>query len=456
MTQDVDIQVDWSRVVTDEVLKQRLPTLHLEDVSAIPFVDGVAGVEQYQHRARVRAHDGDLFASTTPPTSGYEDYCRETLRMGRVTEVLAEPVEGYPTQVAKACMRGRAFEQLCEVATAHGGLVLHPYMGHESVWELAEKIEESVGVPIYVYGPRPEALWVANDKARLTELVEGIDLGGVLAETLIHRDVASIAHALRDMASRHDRVALKRTRCASAMGNQVFASKELREMSSTEVDLLVENFLAHTQWGGDEDILVVEWIDWTSSPSSQLWVPALQDAHNEVRVDGLYEQLLVGEQGVFLGSMPSRLPESVEAQMREVSIRICQEFQKLGYVGRCSFDFVIDRQGRARLTECNGRWGGTSSPMYLVDRSVKAEARPAYIAQDFVHEELVGMRFEELLERIGEHVFDVKTQQGRFLFYNVGPLEKKGKFDVVSLGDSHEDALHGVKTLLPQLLGLDS
>ena len=37
------------------------PTLHLDDVSGIPFLVGVPGVEEYQHRARLRCGDGDLF-----------------------------------------------------------------------------------------------------------------------------------------------------------------------------------------------------------------------------------------------------------------------------------------------------------------------------------------------------------------------------------------------------------
>lgn len=445
-----------SRLVTSDILARELPTLHLEDVSAIPFVDGVAGVEQYQHRARVRAHDGDLFASTSMPAPGYEDYCRDRLDMGRVEHVLATPVEGSPTRVAQACMQGAAFQKLCDVAAAHDGLILHPYMGIEAVWQLAAKIEAQSHAPVYVHAPTPEALWLANDKARLTELAHEIGLEHVLAETRIEREIGPLASALQALASRHDRVALKRTRCASAMGNQVFDASSLRDRSATELELIVQDFLARTQWQGDEDVLVVEWIDATSSPSSQLWVPAARDAHDAVRVDGLYEQLLVGEQGIFLGSMPSTLGREVEAQMAQISIALCEAFRRRGYLGRCSFDFVIDTSSRARLTECNGRWGGTSSPMYLVDRVTRStpETRPAYIAQDVMDDRLVGLSFPDVLERVGDQLFDASTGEGRFLFYNVGPLTERGKLDVVSLGADPADAARGVQEILPALLGL--
>src|SRR5690554_5778438 len=65
------------------------PHLHLEDVTGIPFLDGVVGIEEYQHRARVRARGQDLFAAGTSPAPGYEDYCQTTLALGAPELVLA-------------------------------------------------------------------------------------------------------------------------------------------------------------------------------------------------------------------------------------------------------------------------------------------------------------------------------------------------------------------------------
>ena len=81
-----------------------LPTLYLDDVSAIPFLVNIAGVEAYQHRARTRAGDGDLFATVTPPTEDYEEYCRKILGLGRPGLVLADPV-GEPIEPAPAAAR---------------------------------------------------------------------------------------------------------------------------------------------------------------------------------------------------------------------------------------------------------------------------------------------------------------------------------------------------------------
>ena len=56
--------------------------------------------------------------------------------------------------------------------------------------------------------------------------------------------------------------------------------------------------------------------------------------------------------------------------------------------------------------------------MFLVDRVVKG-ALPPYGAQDFVHPNLANLDFSEILAKVGDAVFDRRTQQGRYIFYNI-------------------------------------
>jgi hypothetical protein len=224
----------------------------------------------------------------------------------------------------------------------------------------------------------------------------------------------------------------------------------------------VERFLAHTEWEGDEEILVVEWVDADHSPSTQTWIPP--HGQGPPVVEGVYEQLLKGEQQMFIGSRPSTLAAPVNEAIARYSVGLAAVFQRLGYVGRCSFDFIVqgppevdDPTGSpgefdCRLIECNGRWGGTSTPMSLVDRLVDGE-RPPYLAMDHEDSTLEGMRFPELLEAVGDDVYDSQTGEGRFVFYNVGALQKEGKFDVISIGDSPQDARWAAEEYLPDLLG---
>jgi hypothetical protein len=461
------------------------PTLHLEDVSGIPFVADIPGVAEYQHRARVRAGHGDLFAAATEPVEGYEDYCRNKLGLGAPDFIRPGSSSG-PMAIATACAEDENVELIAAWMRQRGGLTIHPYMAIEPVWELARKLNKRVANDdraddkravdsraARVLGPPPPVLWIANDKASLCDIIDRVSDGAWSVETRPETSPKSMARTLCEMANRHPKVGLKRTRCASAMGNIVFDSAMLRRAELSEVEDLVAEFLRKTEWENAERVLVVEWAETRESPSTQMWIPprpavetpepassesaAFDDSAGRIRLDGVYQQILSGPHGTFVGSRPSTLPAAVERKLAEASFVVAAVFQRLGYVGRCSFDFIVvgDPRGdfEVRMIECNGRWGGTSTPMHLVDRLVPGP-RPAYIAQDYVHPGLVGARLIDLLAAVGDDLFDARTGRGRFIFYNCGPLAPTGKIDVISLGDSPQQARDGVKRILPQRLGL--
>ena len=89
------------------------PTLQLDDVSGIPFLVDIAGVEEYQHRGRLRAGDHDVYVTVTPEAIGYEPYCRDTLHMGAPEHLVADPI-GLPIAVARACTAGATHTRLVE------------------------------------------------------------------------------------------------------------------------------------------------------------------------------------------------------------------------------------------------------------------------------------------------------------------------------------------------------
>lgn len=430
------------------------PVLHLEDVSGIPFVSVVPGVEEYQHRARVRADSGDLFAAVTAPQAGYEEYCRSRLGLGSPELIQTDPGD-HPYAVARSCHDGAAFERIAARAREAGGLAIHPYMAIDEVWTLAGKVEQAAGVPVQVLGPPPPALWIANDKALLSEVVSLVLCEDWLVETHTATEPAQMAEHLLRLARRHQRAGLKRTRCASATGNAVYDLAKIQRMDPEQIVGQVRAFLERTEWAFDEEVLIVAWEETDDSPSTQLWIPP--DGTGPPRIDGVYEQILEGEERVFLGSRPSTLAPEVNATLSEVSLTVACALQSLGYVGRCSFDFILTEQDgegvRAKFTECNGRWGGTSTPMHLVDRLLRGK-RPPYRAQDFMHRDLVGVGFPEILDRVGDALFDPKTGRGRYIFYNVGPLARNGKLDVIALGSTSAEAERSLHEDLPRRLGL--
>jgi hypothetical protein len=429
------------------------PVLHLDDVSEIPFLEGIVGMEFYQLRARVRAGDGDLFAATCAEVAGYESYNQGHLGLGSPAFVHALATSGPPSAVARACQEGDARELLVRAAREAGGLCIHPYMGATPVWRMALDLSDEAGVPVTVLAPPPPVTWLANDKAMLTRVAQlscsDEILGGLpTAETIEGRSPEELGAALRDLATRHERVALKMTRCASAMGNEVFDSDEVLSLSPEASDARVSRFLKEKEWTVGETVLAVQWFSIGSSPSTQLWVPPLGEGMP--RVDGVYEQLLEGDECVFVGSVPSRLGADMDRRLCVASLRVARVFQELGYVGRCSFDFVISGAD-AFFVECNGRWGGTSTPMHLLDR-LFPKGRPAYRARDYLDPRLAGVPFPRILEAIGAKLYDHRTGVGTYVLYNVGCLGLYGKFDVIALGEDIQAANRALEDELPLLL----
>lgn len=462
-------------------------TLHLDDFAAIPFLDGVTGVEHYQHRARLRALDGDLYAASTPSSAGYGRYCREVLglgsveflRVGRLVRSASRAVDGERRrrrasradgslavsssgrppvdpaagrfELARACHEDGSVRARLRTVARQGGLVVEPFLGSEAVWDFAAAVAADSGARVRVLAPPPPVTWIANDKANFEDLVTAVLGPGFLPESRRSTSPEALARALLELSEAGPSVALKRLRCASAMGNEVFESAALRRRGFPGVLDIVRGFLQRTGWEGDEDVLAVCWEQANSSPSTQWWLPP--PGGGGPILGGVYEQILAGEEGVFVGSRPSGLATEVEERIVSQSGRVAAALQALGYVGRCSFDHLVLPDGRVVFTECNGRWGGTSTPMNLVDRLYPA-GRPPYQAQAFVHPELVGTTFEQLLARLGDAVRDRGPGAGRFLLYNVGPLEQFGKFDVVALGSSRSHVDELLTRELPRRLGL--
>jgi hypothetical protein len=276
-------------------------------------------------------------------------------------------------------------------------------------------------------------------------------LGGApVVETRSANGPAGLVDALRALAGRHAKVALKMTRCASAMGNGLFESAAILREEPAALAHTVSEFLVAKEWREGEEVLVMSWEDAWSSPSTQLWIPA--PSVGGPVVEGIYEQLLIGAEQVFLGSVPSHLGEHWDERLRLASARLGRLYQSLGYRGRCSFDFIIAGD-EAYLVECNGRWGGTSTPMHLVER-VCSSRRPPYRAQDVVSEALAGVPFPEVLSRLQGHLFDSRTGEGTFVLYNVGCMAEHGKLDVVAFGADQGAVTLALEELLPGLLGL--
>lgn len=441
--------------VTSDHLRAPSTVLALDDYSEIPFVQAVVGASWYEYRARVRCGDGDCYAVARRPVDGYEDYNRRYLGLGRARVVHLDPSESRFDLARQLAADRGAFDGLVALARNECGLLLHPYMAIEAVWELAGSIADAAGVPVRVLGPLPEVSRFANDKSRFSELVVRLLGAEAITRTATSTDPHQVAELMREYAGRYDSLALKMPSCASGMGNRIFDSHDLRGKPMGTFRDLVDRFLEEKEWDGREELLVVRWHrDVLESPSTQCWIPPL-DGGDPV-IDAVYEQFLVGEERIFEGAMLSKLPEPLRHDFMVKSWVVCRALQQLGYVGRCSFDgLVVGRTmdvARVKFVECNGRWGGTSTPMHLMTRVFGDFRSVPYKAQDYVDPRLRGLEFGHLMEIFGDELFDRRTGTGRVLLYNVGGVTEHGKFDVVVTGRDYADIGRFIEARIPALI----
>ncbi len=424
-----------------------LPSLLLEDFSDIPFLDGIPGIEWYQLRSRTRAADGDYFAATQNPVAGYEDYNREYLGIGAPNFLQAQPAEAGNLGVASACRKDPiAFKKLESIIKERGGLRLHPYMSSRAVWDLAQELRKSTDGRVEVLGPTPPAVFAANHKGLLDRAARVLFGDGSVCRTVKSKDPAQLAASSSDFKNT-EKVVLKMVNYASAMGNKVF---ETEEFLSGNIENRIRTFAEDHRWDEVEEMLLIEWrTDSRESPSAQIWIPPLNEG--VPHVDGIFEQLLEGDRCVFQGSLPSSLPKPIQEKIARLSVVMGRVFQDLGFAGRCSFDFILCGD-EPKFVECNGRWGGTSIPMALLERIFGSDKVPYYRCRDYVNSKLVGRPFPEILARLRDTLYDARTGKGHFILYNVGCLRDFGKFDVIAIGTDRDQATHRLEQELPDLL----
>ena len=97
---DLRIRPDFRELVPTKL--QDAPTLHLDDLTAIHNFEGGQEARFYQERARLRACDGDLVATSLPISEGYEQYCEDYLGLGCVQWLHTRPLK-HSLRLAEAC-----------------------------------------------------------------------------------------------------------------------------------------------------------------------------------------------------------------------------------------------------------------------------------------------------------------------------------------------------------------
>ena len=331
--------------------------------------------EAFRYRLLLLAGDGDQVLIGGHRDLVFEQYCRDVVGLGHPTIVTVPPLSRYRflSLAARCATDQRAFNIVLDFARRQGRVNLIPYIGTGSAWKLAGQISAATGALVQVAAPPPRLTQRVNNKLWFDQRV--IDVLGKEARPPNYHAFgpAAVAGRIAEIARRSERVVVKIPDSAGSAGNIVLDSATVRRLPVSQVRRQILSLLHSRGWRFEFPLQVGVWdCAVLSSPSVQVWVP-LADQGLPV-IEGIFEQLVCGVEGEFIGAIASQLPEQLRQQLATEATQFAFLLQKLGYFGRCSLDAIVAgsdwSSARVRWIECNGRWGGTSIPMTLVNRLI--------------------------------------------------------------------------------------
>jgi len=343
------------------------PLLLLEDHRGIELMpdDRVAS---HEYRMFGLARDNDFLLISRSRIKSFEAYSREIFGHNgpRVIEV-ERGDSRLRIPLAAACLNDEeALSELATAATHAGTLNICPYLSTGHDWLLGAEIARRSGCPVQICAPLPQLSKLVNDKlwfASHIKMILGKD--SVPPTYSVYGPVAAAA-ILSKLARTHDRLVIKLPASAGSMGNLVLESEYVRSLTSRELrDKLLERLHA-IGWHDHFPILIGVWeVAALASPSAQVWIP--KAGQGPPMIEGIFGQILSGENQSFIGATAIALPEPLEARFYHEALVISYYFQCLGYFGRMSLDALLTGPNLSNAAlhwiECNGRWGGASIPM---------------------------------------------------------------------------------------------
>lgn len=418
------------------------PNLIIEDHSHIRLFEHT-GDEAYSYRAMLLAGDADQVIIGVRRSSGFENYCSDYLGLGS-PEVLTPAASTHMESLTQRCLKDDAvINVIAGKARQHNGLNVIPYMGTGAVWKLAGEIAERAGVPIRIASPPPGLTRRTNDKLWFARRIEELFGEQALAPAEGAFNLALLAHYIRDMAKQNERVAVKLTDSASSAGNIVLRSSSLSNVSLAAIRHRLNHLLRLAGWRGSYPLMVTAWESpIITSPSVHVWIPTPDEG--DPKVEGIFDQSVIGPQSEFNGAAPTALDTAWQYRLAGEAFQISCLFQDLGYVGRCSFDAILVGSSLAGASlhwvECNGRWGGVSIPVTLVNRIFGDWRQRSFVIIEESHLKGSPQKFDSVLEVLSGELFRRNTSPVGAVILSPGRIETGSGYECLVFGVDPADA----------------
>ena len=388
------------------------PSLFVHDMSPVQLA-GRWEPSPLEYRAFMLAGEGDFVALWMPRNAAFEAYCRDVLGLGAVEVLRPEAPARRAALAARLAGDGELLARLADVARSRGGLNVQPYIGSGSAWALAAAIAERAGTTVHVAAPPPGLTRRVNDKTWFARQAAELLGERALPPTTEAHSLAVLAARVRGLARDHDRIAIKLPNAAGGEGNAVIDAACVRDLPLAAVRETLRGLLQRLDWPRPFPLLVSVWESPVyATPSIQLWIP--HAGEGTPIVEGIFEQQICGPTGAFAGAVPADLPAHIAVRIAREAVLLGSLFQQLGYFGRCSFDAILvgsdPATAEVHWIECNGRWGGTSIPMTLVNRLTGDWAETPFAV--VVPERPGPEAFEQSLELMGGRLLAAGGRSG--------------------------------------------
>lgn len=359
------------------------PFVFFGDPGEIPLL-GHRTSTALEYRLSVLAGDGDLVVSGYPRNPAFEAYKHRVLQLGRCRYLaVAQTPNGAHVPTHVRCLTDEtAYRALKSFIRQQGGATFVPHIATGAIWSLARRLGADTGTPVHVAGPLPSVTQFANDKLCFSQLVNAVfGESAAMTEVAAHGMAALVGH-VHAAARKHRKLVIKLPSSAGSAGNFPVFSSDVVGMKPRELGDHLKGLFSDVLDPPQFPMAVQIWENQVlSSPSVQLWIPKLEDGLPVI--EGVFEQKVTGDKGSFAGARPLDPSESRVAEICHGGLMLGRTLQELGYFGRCSFDSFLSGDtpdsAAIRWVECNGRWGGVSVPMTLLNRLFADGKQPPYV-----------------------------------------------------------------------------
>ncbi len=407
--------------------------------------------QSFEYRISHLAADGDMLLLGGARNPAFERYRQDVLGLGEI-DVIALPSERFAQlrPLATRCLAdSAALERIAARARKAGILTIVPHIGRGSAWMLGAAVAERSGAAVRVAAPPPRLTLRVNDKVWFANRVdETLGPRAQPSYRAVFGPMALAAHVLR-LARQSHRVVIKVPDSSGSAGNLAFSSAAVHGLPMHALcdRLLFE--LNGIGWESRYPLLVEIWDDPVlANPSVQTWIPDRRIGPPVV--EGIFEQLVAGPKGEFVGSVPATVPDGWASVIAAEALRLATLFQHLGYFGRCSFDAIIAGRDYADAVlhwiECNGRWGGVSVPMTLAYRLTAGGDRLTFVVVQRDHVSFPPCSFATALSRLEPILYRAgRSAEGVVLISPLG-IERGRAVHLMALAEEIERA----KTLAEQ------